>query len=49
MIIPRSQNRTVSQPTLQQHTPMTGLSNLGNAIGGALEARDAKQRESRER
>lgn len=45
MIIPRSQNRTVSQPTLQQHTPMTGLSNLGNAIGGALEARDAKQRE----
>ena len=45
MIIPRSQNRTVSQPTLQQHAPMTGLSNLGNAIGGALEARDAKQRE----
>jgi len=45
MIIPRSQGRTVSQPTLQQHTPMTGLSNLGNAIGGALEARDAKQRE----
>ena len=45
MIIPRSQGRTVSQPTLQQHTPMTGLSDLGNAIGGALEARDAKQRE----
>lgn len=45
MIIPRSQGRTISQPTLQQHTPMTGLSNLGNAIGGALEARDAKQRE----
>jgi hypothetical protein len=45
MLIPRSQNKEISQPTLQQHTPMTGLSSLGNAVGGALEARDAKQRE----
>jgi hypothetical protein len=45
MIIPRSQGTDTSKPTLQQFTPMTGLSDLGNAIGGALEARDAKQRE----
>ena len=38
-LIPRSQGRTVSRPTLQQHTPITGLASVGKAIDGALEAR----------
>lgn len=44
--IPRSQGRDVSRPVMQQHTPITGLSAIGNAIGGALEARDNQQREN---
>lgn len=46
MLIPRSQGRVTSRPTMQQHTPMTGLSSIGNAIGGAFEARDQEQREA---
>ncbi|QTD60293.1 methyl-coenzyme M reductase [Acinetobacter towneri] len=46
MLIPRSQGREVSRPSLQQHTPMTGLASIGNAIGGAFEARDQKQQEA---
>lgn len=46
MLIPRSQGRVTSRPTMQQHTPMTGLSGIGNAIGGAFEARDQEQREA---
>lgn len=38
-LIPRSQGRTVSRPTLQQHTPITGLASVGKAIDGVLEAR----------
>lgn len=49
MIIPRSQGRTISQPTLQQHTPMTGLSSIGNAIGGAIQARDDKLKEEQDK
>lgn len=43
MQIPRSQGRTTAQPTLQQHTPISGLSSIGNSIGGAIEERDKKQ------
>lgn len=39
VLIPRSQGRVTSRPTMQQHTPMTGLASIGNAIGGAFEAR----------
>lgn len=46
MLIPRSQGREVSRPSLQQHTPITGLASIGNAIGGAFEARDQKQQEA---
>ncbi len=47
MIIPRSQQaRAVSQPSLQQHTPLTGLSSIGNAVGGVMNAVDEKQREN---
>lgn len=46
MLIPRSQGREVSRPSLQQHTPMTGLASIGNAIGDAFESRDQKQQEA---
>ena len=45
MIIPRSQGTISSQPTLQQHTPVTGLQDLGRSIGGAIQARDQQQQE----
>lgn len=45
MLIPSSQGRVTAQPTLQQHTPMTGLSAIGNSIGGAVQARDEKLQE----
>lgn len=32
MIIPKSQGTVTSQPQLQQHTPLTGLSSIGNAL-----------------
>lgn len=46
MLIPRSQGREVSRPSLQQHTPLSGLASIGNSIGGALEARDQQQQEA---
>ncbi|RKG44950.1 methyl-coenzyme M reductase [Acinetobacter sp. WCHAc060007] len=45
MLIPRSQGRTVSKPTLQQHTPMTGLASIGKAVDGVIKAHDEKQQE----
>ncbi|WP_335970095.1 hypothetical protein [Acinetobacter bereziniae] len=45
MLIPLSRGRETAQPTLQQHTPMTGLSEIGNSIGGAVQARDEKLQE----
>lgn len=45
MQIPRSQGRISSEPTLQQHTPITGLSRIGSTIGGAIQARDEKLQE----
>ena len=45
MQIPRSQGRDTAKPTLQQHTPMTGLSSIGNSIGGAIQGRDEKLQE----
>lgn len=45
MQIPRSQGRDTVKPTLQQHTPMTGLSSIGNSIGGAIQGRDEKLQE----
>lgn len=47
-LIPRSQGRVTSRPTMQQHTPMTGLASIGNAIGGAFEARN-EEKEKREK
>ncbi|MFA2929808.1 hypothetical protein KWF63_04350 [Acinetobacter pittii] len=43
MRIPVSQGRATSQPTLQQHTPMTGLSSIGQAIGNVVDARKEEQ------
>lgn len=48
VLIPRSQGRVTSRPTMQQHTPMTGLASIGNAIGGAFEARN-EEKEKREK
>lgn len=45
MLIPRSQGREVSQPNLQQHTPITGLQEMGRSIGGAMNAHEEKLRE----
>lgn len=45
-LIPKSQGRIGSQPTLQQHTPITGLANIGQAIGGVLDERKRKQEEA---
>ncbi|ENX36329.1 hypothetical protein F889_00491 [Acinetobacter colistiniresistens] len=39
-IIPRSQGRVSPQPTLQQQTPLTGLSAVGRSIGGVLQAKE---------
>lgn len=47
-LIPRSQGRTVSRPTLQQHTPMTGLGSIGKAVDGVLEARK-EEKEKKEK
>lgn len=43
MLIPRSRGREISRPTLQQHTPLTGVASIGNAISGAVEARNQEQ------
>lgn len=45
-LIPRSQGRVTSQPTLQQHTPMTGLSSIGKVVDGVLDERKRKQEEA---
>lgn len=45
-LIPKSQGRIGSQPNLQQHTPITGLANIGQAIGGVLDERKRKQEEA---
>lgn len=45
MIIPRSQGKETVKPTLQQSQPMTGLQDIGNAIGGVLQAHDEKLQE----
>ena len=45
MLIPRSQGREVSQPNLQQHTPITGLQEMGRSIGVAMNAHEEKLRE----
>lgn len=45
-LIPKSQGRIGSQPNLQQHTPITGLANIGQAIGGVIDERKRKQEEA---
>lgn len=45
-LIPKSQGRIGSQPSLQQHTPITGLANIGQAIGGVIDERKRKQEEA---
>lgn len=45
-LIPKSQGRIGSQPTLQQHTPMTGLSSIGKVVDGVLDERKRKQEEA---
>lgn len=45
-LIPKSQGRIGSQPTLQQHTPINGLANIGQAIGGVIDERKRKQEEA---
>lgn len=42
-LIPKSQGRIGSQPNLQQHTPINGLANIGQAIGGVIDERKRKQ------
>ncbi|MFV5507403.1 methyl-coenzyme M reductase [Acinetobacter sp. 197] len=45
-LIPKSQGRDTSRPVMQQHTPMTGLGSIGNAIGDVLDERNRKQEEA---
>lgn len=42
-LIPKSQGRDVSRPVMQQHTPMTGLGSIGNAIQGVVDERKKEQ------
>lgn len=42
-LIPKSQGRIGSQPNLQQHTPINGLANIGQAIGGVIDERKKEQ------
>ena len=49
MIIPRSRGTMNSQPSLQQHTPLTGLASIGNAVGGVIQARDEKAKQEQEK
>lgn len=39
VLIPRSSGRNMPRPTLQQHTPITGLGSIGKAVDDVLEAR----------
>lgn len=45
-LIPKSQGRDTSRPVMQQHTPMTGLSSIGNAIQGVVDERRRKSDEA---
>ncbi|NWK73136.1 methyl-coenzyme M reductase [Acinetobacter sp. SwsAc6] len=46
MLIPRSQGqRQAGNVSLSQHVPSTGLQDIGQAIGGVMQARDEKQQE----
>lgn len=42
-LIPKSQGRDTSRPVMQQHTPMTGLGSIGNAIQGVVDERKKEQ------
>lgn len=42
-LIPKSQGRDTSRPVMQQHTPMTGLSKIGETIGGVIDERKKEQ------
>ncbi|MBP1486411.1 MULTISPECIES: hypothetical protein [Acinetobacter calcoaceticus/baumannii complex] len=39
VLIPRSSGRNMPRPTLQQHTPITGLGSISKAVDDVLEAR----------
>ncbi|WP_284085106.1 methyl-coenzyme M reductase [Acinetobacter haemolyticus] len=45
MKIPVSRGRVEPQAQMQTFTPNTGLSDIGRAVGGAVQARDEQQRE----
>ena len=45
-LIPKSQGRDTSRPVMQQHTPMTGLSKIGDTIGGIIDERRRKSDEA---
>ncbi|ENX30027.1 MULTISPECIES: hypothetical protein [Acinetobacter] len=45
-LIPKSQGRNTSRPVMQQHTPMTGLSKIGETIGGVIDERRRKSDEA---
>lgn len=45
-LIPKSQGRATSRPVMQQHTPMTGLSKIGETIGGVIDERRRKSDEA---
>lgn len=46
VLIPKSQGRDTSRPVMQQHTPMTGLSKIGETIGGVIDERRRKSDEA---
>ncbi|MDP1369202.1 methyl-coenzyme M reductase [Acinetobacter lwoffii] len=46
VLIPKSQGRNTSRPVMQQHTPMTGLSKIGETIGGVIDERRRKSDEA---
>lgn len=45
-LIPKSQGRDTSRPVMQQHAPMTGLSKIGETIGGVIDERRRKSDEA---
>lgn len=46
VLIPKSQGRDTSRPVMQQHTPMTGLSKIGETISGVIDERRRKSDEA---
>ncbi len=44
-IIPRSQGRIIPDAPMARQVPLTGVSRMGDAIGGALEQREAQRQE----